>query len=194
MNTFQYLNAGFWLVIIIIAAIIGLNHSFYGLMVNIQNSSLHTIELDEIEIENIQKNRYLNIIGAISKIDPLTYEDENGKPVKYIYALSSQSESNKSESFNSTSKIILESKTPIKEWRKTKITGLLKPYWHNIDQEIILNFQYSGVKISDDVEYLQMNTKPWKWYWHFLIILIAILFFYRMFEAIMKKLKGQIKK
>jgi len=191
MKVFEYLKISFWLILVVIVALLGLSHSFYGLLVSFQNSDLYEINLNNIEDENLKKNRYIKIINANSVVDPLIYVDETNKPVQYIYALSSVvQDSNHITSILTNSKIIIETKTIINDWTNKEIKGLLKPYWKSIDEEIISNFEYSGLKISENAEYLKLDTKPWKWYWHIIIILVASLFFYRMFEALFNKVNN----
>ena len=189
MSIFEHFKAGFYLIIVVIIAVYGLNHSFYGLLVSFQNASLFEMNLNEIDNDQLLKNRYINIKEANSAVDPLLFIDELGKPVKYIYALTSLTDSNQIKNQVLNSKILIESETEITDWKEAEVIGLLKPYWENIDEEILNGFKFSNVKISDDAEYLKLNTQPWNWYWHVLIIALAALFFYRMFEAVVKKVK-----
>tara|TARA_R110000737_G_scaffold318207_1_gene329042 strand:+ start:2754 stop:3332 length:579 start_codon:yes stop_codon:yes gene_type:complete len=171
----------------IFVAGLALNHSVYGLIVACQNRTLYPIEYHNVENENLFKNRYIELHSATSYVAPLVYLDENNYPVKYLYSLSAVEDSSIFK--NQQIKIVLETETEINDWNNIKIEGLLNPYWQGPDEGVVKNFAAYGVILSEDAEYLKLDSTPWKWYWHMLIIFIAGLFFYRMFEAFIDKVK-----
>lgn len=189
MKIIEYIKAAIWLVIVSFVAVLGLSHSFYGLMVSVQNSELYEIDYSNINNEDIIKNRYISIKNAGSYTEPLVYIDERNKPIKYLYALTQLQDSNSIHAVDYESHIVIESETEIHVWKTAQFKGLLSPYWDNIDEDIKMSFELEGIVINENAEFLKLETEPWKWYWHILIILLASLFFYRMFEALFKKMK-----
>lgn len=174
-----------------VIAFYGLRLSVYGLIVNIQNSDMFELDIKNIEKENLTKNRYLNIIGAHSFRDPVVLVDnEDYRPAYYIYALTGVADGTQDvdDSFKK-SKVLIESKSEIDNWDEIEVSGLLKPYWYTIDSDVTSIFGSMGIEVTKDTEYLEMNARPWKWYWYLLIIFLAVLFYYRMIEAFLEKVK-----
>ena len=175
------------LIVAIVVGFLGLKFCLYGLIVSIFGASLQDISIRDIYPENLKTKRYINIIDAASVTEPL--ELINGdREVWYVYPLIRTDEAKNPPSEIKTN-ILLESDVKISNWEQKKITGLLKPYWYNIDEEIIYAFSFEGVEVDPDGYYLELNSKPIKWYWYILILSVAVLFFYRLIEAILTGIK-----
>jgi hypothetical protein len=80
---------------------------------------------------------------------------------------------------NVDAKILIETLGRIHDWEHSEITGLLDPYWSSIDKELIFEFAYLNIKVDEDAYYMQVGTKPLKWYWYFLILFLSVFYLYK---------------
>lgn len=182
-----------FLLVAIFVGFLGIKFSAYGLMVNLMDSSLHEISINDINSENLKTKRYIKITDGFSIDLPLEYVDDRGNTEYYLYPLLNSKTFNDT-TFSTKTNIVIESKHKINNWNDAEIKGLLEPYWYRIDEIVIEEFNLRGFDVDKDGYYLELDSKPLKWYWYLLILSIAFLFFYRMIEAIIKGVKSKKKK
>ncbi len=179
------------LLLVIFIAFLGIKFSAYGLLVNSIDNDLHEISLSDINAENLKTKRYLSIKdeNAASIKSGLEYADGHGKTVLYVYPLLRKTVKGDSVYLANKTNIVIGSKEKITNWNDADLTGLLKPYWHSVEEEVIQEFAYRSIFIEEDAYYLELEAKPYKWYWYVLILSIVGLFFFRMIQAMMKGIK-----
>ena len=179
------------LLFVIFIAFLGIKFSAYGLLVNIIDNELHELSLSDLNAEQLKTKRFITIIdeSAASIPSGLNYVDGHGKVVLYIYPLLRKTVKGDSVYLSTKTNVVIGSKEKITDWNEADLTGLLKPYWYRVDNEVIQEFAYAGIAVDEDAYYLELEAKPYKWYWYVLILAIVGLFFFRMIQAILKRVK-----
>lgn len=185
MFTFlEFIKNGFYLIVVVCVAALGLQFGLYGLIINLAGSELKPATVEELYENGAGLNRYIELSGGRFWDMDLGYYDGDGNLATYVYLLTT-ADTTKAPVVVA----VLETDATIDSASRTPITGLLKPFWTPLDEDLEFILYQSGFELAPNVYHLETNKEPWKWHWNLLILLISILFFYRLIEAIIKNLR-----
>lgn len=184
MNFFAFLKNGIYLILIVFLAFLGLQYGLYGLIVNLFNNELRQVTVEELSTKGAGTHRYIEVSDGINWDLGLAYMDERGKPKSYLYFLSLTDTTE-----SKTIVAITKSYRKIEHLEELSFKGMLEPFWYKPDKEIVAFVEERGFKMAKNNYFINLNEKPWKWYYNLLILGFSILFFYRLFEAITKGIR-----
>lgn len=184
MHYIRTLRNGIYLIIGIFLAFLGVRFGLYGLIINIFNNDSRQISINDLYATGAGLKRNVEIKDGILWDLDIKHFDRNGNIKSYLYILT-LSDTSKSK----TAVVVINSLSEINLNNSFKIYGLLKPSWYKLDSEIEKILKNDGFKIAENNYFLDLDSKPWKWYWHLLILFISGLFIYRLIEAIIQGIK-----